>query len=95
MTESGEDEAKNSSLMPSGKIHVLVEDTNKKEFTRRYGGSDDQSIDTTQIRSVKGPRINQVDDAQCVSRVYVTYSNVSHTRHDPCHTEPSSVRRDA
>ena len=62
---SGENYAKNSSLTCFAKICVLVDDTSEiKKFTRRYGSSDDRSIETTQIRSVNGPRINHVEIAQ-------------------------------
>ena len=51
--------------MSFAKICVLIDDTREiKKFTRRYEDSDDQFIETTQIRSVNGPRINHVEDAQ-------------------------------
>ena len=51
--------------MSFAKICVLVDDTSEtKKFTMRYEGSDDRSIETTQIRSVNGPRIHHLEDAQ-------------------------------
>ena len=64
MIGSDENSAKNSSLMSFAKVCVLVADTSEiKKFTRRYGGSDDRSIETTQRRSVNGPRMNHIEDA--------------------------------
>ena len=63
--ESGKNHEKNCSLIAFAKVHALFDvPSQDKKFTRRYGGSDDQSIETIRLRSVNGPRINHVDDAQ-------------------------------